>query len=119
MSVLQTRRGFVSSASAVGALCLIDTDPASADEALLETTTIRLAYYSNICLAPTLVAKDLLRAEGFLEDIQYIAAPSSFTIPEMVTRGTVDFASTFAGTLVYHLDNGMPITAPAGIHEGC
>jgi NitT/TauT family transport system substrate-binding protein len=118
MSILQTRRGFVSSASAAGALCLIDTDSASADEAPLETTTIRLAYYSNICLAPTLVAKDLLRAEGF-EDIQYIAAPSSFTIPEMVTRGTVDFASTFAGTLVYHLDNGMPITALAGIHEGC
>ena len=53
---------------------------ALADEGPPETTTIRLAFYPNICLAPTLVAKDLLRAEGFT-DIQYVQAPESFTIP--------------------------------------
>jgi NitT/TauT family transport system substrate-binding protein len=65
-----------------------------------------------------LVAEDLLRAEGF-EDIQYISTPANFTVPQMVTHGDIDFASTFAGTLVHHLDNNTAITALAGVHAGC
>ena len=76
--VLLDRRRFVASAAA-GALGLIGT-PAFADDGPPETTTIRLAYYSNICLAPTLIAGELLRAEGFNE-IQYVRAPASFTFP--------------------------------------
>ncbi|THK34025.1 ABC transporter substrate-binding protein [Ensifer sp. MPMI2T] len=60
----------------------------------------------------------MLRAEGFNE-IQYVRASESFAFPELVARGEVHFASTFAGTLAYHLDNGLPITALAGIHAGC
>jgi NitT/TauT family transport system substrate-binding protein len=81
-------------------------------------TTIRLAYYSNNCLAPLLVAEDLLRAEGFTE-IHYVAVPESFTIPQLVARGDCHFANTFAGTLVSHMDKGLPITGLSGIHSGC
>ena len=65
-----------------------------------------------------MVAEDLLRAEGFTE-IRYVEAPESFTIPQLVARGDVHFANTFAGTLVSHMDNGLPITALSGVHSGC
>ena len=29
------------------------------------------------------------------------------------------FANTFAGTLVSHMDNGVPVTALSGVHSGC
>ena len=115
--ILLSRRQFMASAPAAVAVGLIG-GPGFADDAPPETTTLRLAYYDNICLAPTLIARELLRAEGFNE-IQYVRAPESFTFPELVARGGVHFASTFAGTLAYHLDNDLPITALAGIHAGC
>jgi hypothetical protein len=115
--IMLDRRRFMASATAAAAVGMIG-GPGFADEGPPETMTIRLAYYSNICLAPTLIAGELLRAEGF-KDIQYVRAPESFTVPELVARGEVHFASTFAGTLAHHLDNGLPITALAGIHAGC
>lgn len=115
--IILDRRRFMASAAAAAAVGLIG-GPGFADEGPPETTTIRLAYYSNICLAPTLVARELLRAEGFKE-IQYVRTSESFTVPQLVARGDVHFASTFAGTLAYYLDSGLPITALAGIHSGC
>ena len=41
------------------------------------------------------------------------------TVPQMVGRGEIDFASTFAGTVVYNLDAGVPVTVLAGLHSGC
>jgi NitT/TauT family transport system substrate-binding protein len=64
------------------------------------------------------VAEDLLRTEGFT-DIQYVSEPESFTFPQMVARGEVHFANSFAGTLVSHLDDGLPITGLSGVHSGC
>ncbi|MGH6919865.1 MAG: ABC transporter substrate-binding protein, partial [Geminicoccaceae bacterium] len=89
-----------------------------ADDGPPETTTLRLAYYPNDCLVPLLVAEDLLRAEGFT-DIRYVSLPESFTTPQLVARGDVHFANTFAGTLVSHMDDGVPITALSGVHSGC
>ncbi len=31
----------------------------------------------------------------------------------------MDFGASFAGTIVYQLDAGLPITAGAGVHSGC
>lgn len=118
MPVLQTRRGFIASASAAGAAGLFGPVPSFAADGPPETTTLKLAYYANNCLAPLLVAEDLLRSEGFT-DIQYVAVPESFTIPELVARGECHFANTFAGTLVSHMDNGLPITGLSGVHSGC
>src|SRR5688500_12661426 len=102
MRVLQSRRDFVASAAAAS---LLGSAPSLADEGPPETTTIRLPFNSNICLAPQYVAEELLRAEGFT-DIHYVPAPLGVSAVEMVARGDIDWNSTFAGTLVYQLDKG-------------
>src|SRR5438034_11353877 len=47
--------------------------PAAAET--LETTTIQLGYGPSICLAPTAMAEDLLKGEGFTR-VQYANIPS-------------------------------------------
>ena len=37
----------------------------------------------------------------------------------MIASGDVDVGTSFAGTVVYHLDAGLPLTALAGLHAGC
>src|SRR5688572_183620 len=64
METGQDRRHFLASLSAAGAAGVVASRGSLADEGPPETTTIRLAYYPNNCLAPLLVAEDLLRAEG-------------------------------------------------------
>jgi len=118
MQIIQNRRDFLASLSAAGAAGVLGARGSFAHEGPPETTTIKLAYYANNCLAPLLVAEDLLRTEGFT-DIEYVAVPESFTIPELVARGDCHFANTFAGTLVSHMDNGLPITGLSGVHSGC
>jgi NitT/TauT family transport system substrate-binding protein len=118
MQIRQNRRDFLTTLSFAGAAGVLGTTQSLADEGPPETTTIRLAYYPNNCLAPLLIAEDLLRAEGFT-DIQYVPVPESFTVPQLVARGDVHFANTFAGTLVSHMDRGAPLTALSGVHSGC
>jgi NitT/TauT family transport system substrate-binding protein len=118
MQIRQNRRRLLAGLSAAGAAAALSSRESLADDGPPETTTIRLAYYPNNCLAPLLVAEDLLRAEGFT-DVRYVPVPESFTIPELVARGDIHFANTFAGTLVSHLDDGLPITALSGVHSGC
>jgi NitT/TauT family transport system substrate-binding protein len=108
----------MASASAAGAAGLLGSVPALADDGPPETTEIRLAYYPNNCLAPLLVAEDLLHAEGFT-DVHYVEVPASFTVPQLVAQGDIHFANTFAGTLISHMDNGVPITGLSGVHSGC
>jgi NitT/TauT family transport system substrate-binding protein len=118
MQIRQNRRYLLGSLSAVGTAGVLGARRPLADEGPPETTTIRLAYYPNNCLAPLLVAEDLLRAEGFTE-IRYVSVPESFTTPQLVARGDIHFANTFAGTLVSHMDQGLPVTALSGVHSGC
>jgi NitT/TauT family transport system substrate-binding protein len=85
-----------------------------ADEGPPETTTIRLSWYFNVCVAPGYISEDLLRAEGFT-DIRYIPdAPV-----DSIARGVVDFDFDTAAWVVAHLDAGDPITALTGVHSGC
>jgi NitT/TauT family transport system substrate-binding protein len=118
MPARQSRRDFLASASVAAAAGVFGARGSLADEGPPETTTIKLAYYGNNCLAPLLMAEDLLYAEGFT-DVRYVEAPESFTIPELVARGDCHFANSFAGTLVSHMDNGLPITGLSGVHSGC
>jgi NitT/TauT family transport system substrate-binding protein len=117
MQILQNRRHFLASLSAAGAAGLVGTRRSLADEGPPETTTIRIAKTLGICSAPQYIAENLLRAEGF-SDIRYVAS-AGFTVPQMVGRGEIDFASSFAASVVYHLDAGAPVTALAGLHSGC
>jgi NitT/TauT family transport system substrate-binding protein len=116
MSILQTRRDFVASISGASAVSLLGGAPVVADEGPPETTTIRLPYDPNICLAPAYIADDLLRAEGFTE-IRHIAVDPSDTAG--LARGDIDFDLLAATWLATYLDAGRPVTVLAGVHAGC
>jgi NitT/TauT family transport system substrate-binding protein len=118
MLTLQSRRDFLASASMAAAAGVLGTRRPLADEGPLETSTIRLSFTTNICFAPMDVAETFLRAEGFT-DVRYVKTAGGFVMPEMVARGEVDFGSSFAGSVVYQLDAGLPITAVSGLHAGC
>jgi NitT/TauT family transport system substrate-binding protein len=117
MPILQSRRGFLASASLAAAAGAF-ARPSRAAEGPLETTTVRIVFTTNICLVPLDVAETFLRAEGFTE-VRYVRAEGGFSAPEVVGRGDGDFGGSFAGTVVHHLDAGIPITAVSGLHVGC
>ncbi len=114
----QNRRRFLTSASLAATASILRPRASFAAEPPPETTTIRLAFYTAICFAPLDVTEELLRAEGFT-DIQYVRADGGFSAPQMIASGEVDFGASFAGTVVYYLDAGLPITALTGLHVGC
>ncbi len=114
MPIIQNRRGFLTSASMAAAASVLGARGSLADDAPPETTTIRLNYFPNICLAPGDIAEELLRAEGFT-DVRYVP-----DLPlDAVARGEIDFNLNTAAWVVSQLDAGEPITALAGIHPGC
>jgi NitT/TauT family transport system substrate-binding protein len=118
MRIIQSRRDFLAGLSAAGAVGAFGARPSFADEGPLETTTIRLSFNTTICFAPMDVAETFLRAEGFT-DVRYVRTPGGFSTPQIIARGEVDFGSSFGGTVIYHLDAGLPITAVSGLHAGC
>jgi NitT/TauT family transport system substrate-binding protein len=118
MRIRQDRRDFLASASLAAAVAVLGIRPSFADEGPPETTTIRLSFNTTICFAPMDVAETFLRAEGFT-DVRYVRTPGGFSTPQIIARGEVDFGSSFGGTVVYHLDAGLPITAVSGLHAGC
>jgi NitT/TauT family transport system substrate-binding protein len=118
MRIRQDRRDFLASASLAAAVGVLGIRPSFADEGPPETTTIRLSFNTTICFAPMDVAETFLRAEGFT-DVRYVRTPGGFSTPQIIARGEVDFGSSFGGTVVYHLDAGLPITAVSGLHAGC
>ena len=114
MRILQRRRDFLAGLSAAGTAGFLGARGSLADEGPLETTTVRLGYFPNICLAPGDIAEELLRAEGFT-DVRYVP-----NLPiDAVARGEIDFDFDTAAWVVSQLDAGEPITALAGIHPGC
>ena len=92
MSMVQSRRHFLTTLSGAGAVGLLRAPRALAAEEPLETTSVRLFKSSLICsAAPQYAAEELLRAEGFKE-IAYIEAT---------------------------LDAGERVTLLAGVMVGC
>jgi NitT/TauT family transport system substrate-binding protein len=118
MQSTQSRRRFLSTLSSVGAASLLGTRHSSAQERPPETTTVRLAKISGVCIAPQYVAEDLLRAEGFT-DIRYVATNPGIPAALSLARGEVDFTANYAPTFVIPIDAGEPITIVGGEHIGC
>jgi NitT/TauT family transport system substrate-binding protein len=113
----QNRRRFLATLSSAGATALIGSLNSSAQEAPLETTTIRIAKNSTICIAPQYVADDLLRAEGFT-DIQYLEH-SPAVLSAALGRGDVDFSLNLSPPSIVAIDAGARISLIAGVHTGC
>jgi NitT/TauT family transport system substrate-binding protein len=118
MQIVQNRRGFLTGLSAASAACLLNGRASAAGEQSPETTTIRLAKISGICIAPQYVAEELLRAEGFT-DVRYVKTEPGLGNSESLARGEIDFTLNFAGPLVVSIDAGEAITVVAGVHVGC
>jgi NitT/TauT family transport system substrate-binding protein len=113
------RREFVTGMSAVGAVGLIGLRPESATaDPPPETKTITLFQPPSICTAPTAVAEDLLRAEGFT-DVRYVPAVTGVDSSRKLATGEADLSLNFVSSLVVALDAGHPVVVLAGIHVGC
>jgi NitT/TauT family transport system substrate-binding protein len=114
MSATQTRRRFLTALSSAGAAGLIGGVNLLAQGGRLETTSVRLGQDPSICLAPQIVANELLRADGFT-DVRYIDVGGEGA----PTRGESDFYLDFSPTFIIEIDAGKPITILAGAHVGC
>jgi NitT/TauT family transport system substrate-binding protein len=116
MSMMQTRRRFLSALTASGA-ALLAHRPSLAAEGPPETSVVRLPKIPAVCLAPQYVAEELLRAEGFT-DIRYVDTNAA-KIGEAIGRGEVDFTTANAIDPIQAIDAGAPILVLGGVHIGC
>jgi NitT/TauT family transport system substrate-binding protein len=116
--MMYTRRRFLNTLSLAGASGLLRATPVLAAEGALETTTVHLGK-GSLCAAPTYLAEELLRAEGFT-DVRYPnMPPSTAATGQAVGRGDVDFSQGYASQFVQAIEAGEPVTLLAGIHVGC
>src|ERR1700756_860390 len=83
-----------------------------------ETTTIRLAKNSAICIAPQYVVSDLLNAEGFT-NVVYVQSDTGTELARAVANRDLDFTLNFSAPLILQVDRALNITVLAGIHVGC
>jgi len=117
MSIVQSRRHFLTALSSITAAAVTGSSRSFAQEATPETTTIRLAKNDGICIAPQYIANELLRLEGFT-DVQHVTRlPTEMSTA--IGRGDVDFSMEFAAQLIPAIETGVPVMALAGVHVGC
>ena len=113
------RREFLNRATLATGAGLLGVRPSvAAAEPPPETKRIRIGRTESTCVAPELVAEDLLRGEGFTE-VQYVLRPTG-TAFNLLATGEIDLnAGIAAGQIVRRLDAGDPVVVLAGIHVGC
>src|SRR5271169_3208448 len=117
MTIIQTRRRFLTMTALAGAAGLLPPRRAQAAEPALETTSVRLGRFPSICFAPQYVCEALLRADGFT-DVRYIDTTAG-TQEEDLGRGKLDFQSNLPLDHAIAIDRGLPITVVTGVHAGC
>src|SRR6516162_2736152 len=116
MSIVQTRRRFLSHAALAGIACMLPPVGAPAAEPSLETTIIKLPRAAAICTMPQMISEQLLQAEGFT-DIHFVDETPTAT--EQLARGDVDLMVNYASNFIVGLDKGEAFTLLAGVHVGC
>lgn len=118
MSIVGSRRTFVTGVAAAGAVGLLGATARARAEPPPETGTVRLPkFFRAVCEAPKNIAGDLLRAEGFT-DVRYVDVPYDADQFAMLAD-ELDFATDFAPAQVAAIDAGRPVTVLAGLHSGC
>jgi NitT/TauT family transport system substrate-binding protein len=95
----------------------IGARPGFAAEPPPETTRIRLNRYpfDVACVAPTWVAEELLRAEGF-KTVEY---PSITGDADLLVAGQIDVMFLDAPGLILAVDEGQALVGLGGMHGGC
>ena len=114
-----SRRHFLGGLTLAGMVGLLTLRPASVvAEPPPETTRIRLVRIPSICQAPSYVAEELLRSEGFTE-VHYLQKAGTADIEKALASGEADLNGHFAAPLLLRLQAGDPIVILAGLHIGC
>src|SRR5690242_5676709 len=118
MQTILSRRIFLAGASLAAVAGLAGRRESIASESAPETTIIRLARITGICIAPQYVAEALLHLEGFT-NVSYVNTEVGYGQSEKIARGEVDFSLNFAAPLALAIDATEPIVILAGVHPGC
>jgi NitT/TauT family transport system substrate-binding protein len=116
-----SRRRFLTGVTLAGTAGFLGMRPRSvAAEPPPETTHLRLPHFTAVCLAPQVVAEDLLRAEGFT-DVQYVRLQQPVMTANMkaLASGQADLAGGYTTNTVVQIDAGDPVVLLAGVHVGC
>ena len=117
-----TRREFVKAFGGLaGGAALLSFDPrAAVAEPPPETTRLRIHENPLICIAPQIIAQELLYAEGFT-DVQYVNYPKDIQLwpPADLLAGQVDMTFSFTPTDIQFVDKGEPVAILAAAHNGC
>jgi NitT/TauT family transport system substrate-binding protein len=111
------RRDFLAHSSALAGASLLPFSTLAQAEPPPEIKKIRMIRPAVTCVAPMLLAEDLLRSEGFSQ-VEYVTAETE-TGPTIVASGRADLTMWDVGALLPLIDEGKPIAALAGIHAGC
>ena len=114
------RRDFLAGASSLGTASLLGLPCRAAAEAPPETRRLRVSESLLTCIAPQVVALELLHAEGFA-DVQYVRylRDTQHWPPEDLLAGEVDMTFSFPPTDIRFLDAGAPVVILAAAHTGC
>jgi NitT/TauT family transport system substrate-binding protein len=91
---------------------------AVAAKAAFDTTAIRIAQNSSICLAPMYACAELLRADGFGE-IRFVELAAGTPAINATAQGEVDFAASLPVVPIKAIGAGLPVTVLGGVHVGC
>ena len=111
-------RLLIAAAGLAGAAALTGARRSLAEEAPPETTSVRLLYWPDTCLAPIEILDDPLRDEGFA-DVRYVAGADLDIGADRLARGDADFVQDFAATNILRIDAGVPAVMLAGVHPAC
>jgi len=117
MTIIQTRRRFLTSVAMAGAAGVLPAPRVLAAEGALETTAVRPGKLGGVCISPQYAAEELLRAEGFA-DISYVEIRPA-AVAEAIGRGKIDFGLTYAPVVIPAIDVAEAVTVLAGVHPGC
>jgi NitT/TauT family transport system substrate-binding protein len=115
-----SRRTFLLTASALSGSSLLALSPMAAAEPPPEITRLRIHENEVTCIAPQVVARDLLYGEGFT-DVRYVNFPRDIQHwpPEDLLADEVDITLSFTPTDIRFLDSGASIAILAAAHTGC
>ena len=111
------RRRFLQNASALGVASAFGMPQESRAEPPPEIKKIRLIHAPSICLAPQLLARDLMLLEGFSE-VEYVDIKVNKLSTEIISD-RADISMVATPELIPVLDSSNAIVVLAGIHAGC
>lgn len=111
------RRAFMLRAAVLATVTAIPSMRSAHAEPPPEVTRIRLSHQPAVCFAPTYVAEELLRLEGFT-DVVYVKTEKDGSIGTLA-NGASDLSMMGVSAAMLPLEADEPITVLAGIHAGC